>query len=565
MAWYGSYEACILIILLMFLFCLTAGWGQLARQILGLQAENFWGLDGLWLGLIFLIMALGLAHFFIPINWLMRSGVMLVALLGFVSVKNLRRQILVLFTTLLNHPIRMTIFTAGLIMLCLKSLQAPNSFDSALYHFQTIRWLNEYAIVPGLGNLHGRLAFNQSYFNFLAFLDIQPIASKGYAAAGLFILALCMASLLSLCRRLNAGRTWVAVLLTLGVASNLDLLRSPTPDLAVALLQIQLFICLAVLVNTDQSDFSERLTRVVLSLFIACLICTVKISALAYALGAIAVLLPFCSQIPKAMHPVLIRTGVICFGFLCIHLARGYMLSGAPLFPSMVGALPSLPWAMLPDNIRGEADWIYSWARMPGVEPSAVLGNWSWLDQWWVRRPSSFLYVAGLSVSLFVMNVILLLRQRQNSRVLMHHALYLPLIFSIIFWFFTAPDFRFLGSIPILLITLGGWLMAQHLYNLSPTSRRWFLELAGASAIIVSVCASAIFLYFTGVRSLTLSVPEHLPSVKASAAQFRSGQIFYQPQDGLCWDSALPCTPFVYPDLKLLVPDLGISGGFTLK
>jgi hypothetical protein len=450
-------------------------------------------------------------------------------------------------------------------MLCLKSLQAPNNFDSALYHFQTIRWLSEYAIVPGLGNLHGRLAFNQSYFNYLAFLNIQPIASKGYAAGGLFILALCMASLLTLYRRLDIGRIWVVVLLTLGMALNLDLLRSPTPDFAVALLQIQLFICLVALVDTDQSVANECLTPVVLSLFLACFIFTTKISALVFALGAIVVLLPFVWQIPQATRSVLTKTGGICICFLCIHLARGYILSGTPLFPSTLGALWSLPWAMLPENVRGEAAWIYSWARLPGAEPSIVLGNWSWLDQWWARRPPSFLYVFGAGLSMLACNVILLLRQRQVGGMLAHRTLYLPLIVSMIFWFFTAPDFRFLGSIPILFITVGGWLILKHLSSLSLPSGRWFPSQTSSSAVIVSVCVCAIFLYFIGVRSLTLSVPQDLPQLKASAEQFKNGEVFYQPQDGLCWDSPLPCTPFVYGTLKLLVPEIGIAGGFSIK
>ena len=75
----------------------------------------------------------------------------------------------------------------------------------------------------------------------------------------------------------------------------------------------------------------------------------------------------------------------------------------------------------------------------------------------------------------------------------------------------------------------------------------------------------SIILNFIGVRSLTLNVPKHLPSVVGPIEKMNSGQIFYQPQDGLCWDSALPCAPFVYPHLKLLAPESGVVAGFTLK
>ena len=37
-------------------------------------------------------------------------------------------------------------------------------YDTSLYHAQSIRWIEEYGIVPGLGNLHSRLAYNSASF-----------------------------------------------------------------------------------------------------------------------------------------------------------------------------------------------------------------------------------------------------------------------------------------------------------------------------------------------------------------------------------------------------------------
>jgi hypothetical protein len=562
---YGTYELCLLFILLAFLFCVTAGWGQLATRLLGLPAARFWQPSSLWLGLICWIMALGLANFFIPINWLMRCGVTFVGVLGLISIKDLRKQITLMRQALRKRPVTAVLFAIGLIMLCLKSLQAPNNFDSALYHFQTMRWLNEYAIVPGLGNLHGRLAFNQSYFNFLAFVNIQPIASKGYASAGLFILGLCAASLVALYRSLDVGRIWIPLVLGLGIGLNLDLLRSPTPDFAIVLLQIQLFICLIVLVKPTQVVNDERLTHIVLCFVVASFIFTVKISALSFAFAAIVVVLPLVRQFPISSRPVLIRTGALCIGFLCAHVARGYVLSGAPLFPSSIGALWNLPWAMLPENVQGEADWIYSWARTPGANPSVVLGNWDWFGPWLARLPKSFVFTLGSGLVMLGLNVLMLNRMQRADRLFAPYALYIPLILAIIFWFFTAPDYRFLGAIPTLFVTLGGWLNLLQINNLLPASQKILLPLSRNSKAFVQLFAAAIFLHFIGVRSLTLSVPTQLPRVIDSVQKTNTGQIFYQPQDTLCWDSVLPCSPFVHPALKLLVPELGVAAGFTLK
>ena len=51
-------------------------------------------------------------------------------------------------------------------------------FDTGLYHAQAVKWINEYGTVPGLGNLHHRLAFNSSWFYFSAFFDMLAFDGK---------------------------------------------------------------------------------------------------------------------------------------------------------------------------------------------------------------------------------------------------------------------------------------------------------------------------------------------------------------------------------------------------
>ena len=46
-------------------------------------------------------------------------------------------------------------------------------YDSDLYHAQSIRWMEEYGIVPGLGNLHERFAYNSSFFALSALYSLK--------------------------------------------------------------------------------------------------------------------------------------------------------------------------------------------------------------------------------------------------------------------------------------------------------------------------------------------------------------------------------------------------------
>ncbi|MCZ7582724.1 MAG: hypothetical protein M5R36_04970 [Deltaproteobacteria bacterium] len=65
-----------------------------------------------------------------------------------------------------------------------RALAAPRLPDFGLYHVPMMRWTQAYAIVPGLGNLHGRLAFNNSSLLYAALVDKAPGNGSGWLAFG---------------------------------------------------------------------------------------------------------------------------------------------------------------------------------------------------------------------------------------------------------------------------------------------------------------------------------------------------------------------------------------------
>lgn len=69
-------------------------------------------------------------------------------------------------------------------------------YDTSLYHAQSIRWIEEFGVVPGLGNLHSRLAYNSASFCLSALYSMAFLGGRSYhCCAGFlaFLLALiCM-------------------------------------------------------------------------------------------------------------------------------------------------------------------------------------------------------------------------------------------------------------------------------------------------------------------------------------------------------------------------------------
>lgn len=69
---------------------------------------------------------------------------------------------------------RWAAFAFCLLFTLLWEIREPMQYDTGLYHSQAIRWIEEFAVVPGLGNLHMRLAYNS------AFMCLQALFSLGW-------------------------------------------------------------------------------------------------------------------------------------------------------------------------------------------------------------------------------------------------------------------------------------------------------------------------------------------------------------------------------------------------
>ena len=77
------------------------------------------------------------------------------------------------------------------VFMCYGTSRGYMHFDSDLYHAQSIRWIEEYGLVKGLGNIHGRLAYNSSSFALSALYSFAFLGGRSYhACAGFLALVL---------------------------------------------------------------------------------------------------------------------------------------------------------------------------------------------------------------------------------------------------------------------------------------------------------------------------------------------------------------------------------------
>lgn len=71
-------------------------------------------------------------------------------------------------------------------------------YDSDLYHAQSIRWIEEYGVVKGLGNLHVRLAYNSSIFAVSALYSMKFLLGQSLHAVNGFMALLLSISILDI-------------------------------------------------------------------------------------------------------------------------------------------------------------------------------------------------------------------------------------------------------------------------------------------------------------------------------------------------------------------------------
>lgn len=523
--------------------------------------------SGIWLGWAISILFFQIINLFFPINIYTSIPLFVPGMAACIYLLynqrsfNASKTIMVVFIVLFTG---ITIWVAG------RSMLVPKTYDSGLYHFQSIRWLNEYSIVPGLGNLHGRLAFNQSFFSYVASLNLFPLFNHGHNLANSFLLLVLVAEMLwnglhYVCRKLIPGKQnpvvgfmaimlFPAVFFVVGVES----ISSPVPDFASYILQFFIFLRFIGILATRSDPIRSEMAMKFL-LVIAATAITIKLSNLMFVSTIAAVLLiRFWKDWIGAVRNLwkkVIKLAVFPAGILLLWFIRGFVSSGCPLFPSTFGCMP-LDWAMPVTAVQRVGEWVFSWARLPGMQPEEVLNSWDWLIPWFdvVFKENKVSSSYPVFVFLLLSVVILLYQVFKKKKQPMPEKWLLlipvPVIASLLFWFFTAPDLRFAQSL-FFLLPLSPLVYLYHLADSTRAGIRW-----GVPILLFLLVNAGIGWHVSNYskQMLKISTSGYAPvkQVELIEKKIDTGVIIWLPAKGdQCWDAPIPCTPNVNSSLSL--------------
>jgi hypothetical protein len=529
---------------------ICAGWGYITAKLCKLNIQ-YMRIEQLWIGFAVILSILEIVHFFFRINWV--TTVILFILGAFFlldQINQYRRSIKIIsIKQKIQRSLLTLIFFIFLTLWSLKAMEPPINYDSGLYHFNSIRWINEHSLVAGLGNLHNKLAFNQSWFAFVALMNVDPIFAKGYAIAGLFLLTLGVFQIISACK--NNNLTIIALpIFFYAIFLNLWQISSPSPDIPVDIIEIVISTLLLNLICIKSANKIEGdiLLTTIAALCIS--LTTIKLSGAAFGATSlvIGILILRSSLTKKRLWIILLLCVTLCLP----HILRGYFLSGAPFYPSTFGLLDKFEWSMSKDAVQEMANWINAWSRNPGPDFLSSLGNWNWIAGWWKNFSNRIFFILLISFLFLIFPLFFKKKIFFKNHIIKVYIFCIPSIVSLIIWFFNAPNQRFLGSIPYIMLGLS----TAILFNFFIKNKKNIIKKRHLyiTSFLLLIAFHATYRAFSTdkVRLIISSGFQPIPVVRLIKQTTNSGLIIYSPENGdQCYDSRLPCTPFFKENLRL--------------
>lgn len=448
----------------------------------------------------------------------------------------------------------------------------PTGFDTSNYHIPSIRWIEEYGVVKGLGNLHTRFAYNSSFLCLQALFSFKWILNDSLHSMNGFIwLFFVLYSLFSK-KRINEIRlSLILRFVFLSILLRLDMINSivnPDTDF--------LPMCLAAYIFIEWSklneDKEENVAPYGLLCVLACVAITVKLSVAILVLFSIN---PIIVLIKIRKKKEIIIYSVIGILVSLPYVIRNVIISGYLLYPVASLDIFNFDWeipksVVLSDSVaiklfaRGNGDWNYS---------DINLNILSWITLWVRKTNNTSGFWAFLSLLLIVVMIIYLLVNRKK-KFEYDNILYYMIIICFCFWFFTAPGIRFgkwwIYSIPAFTV----WLV------IFENREKCVIKIENIKCMLIKLlimCSIFIFLWFgdakivNGIRWIVF--PKNYTNENATSKYIDiNGIKFYYYKDenkekvgGLNAYDGFPGTECVNTIYRIEMRGESLADGFRVK
>ena len=319
-------------------------------------------------------------------------------------------------------------------------------FDTTLYHAQSIRWIEEYGVVPGLGNLQSRFGYNSSAFALTALYSMRDVLGQSlHTTAGFFALVSSFL-VLDLGQVFTEKRICLSDFAKIGLVFYLSVIfsemMSPASDYYALLL---LFDILILWLAEDEYQKEKGMCNPT-------------------PYGLICILLVYAVTIKFSVAPLLllvikpagmlivkkdvrqITASLLCGFFTALpFFIRNVIISGWLVYPSTIIDLFRVDWKIP----KGQADFdaaeigVYGKGMTDATLKDTPFGEWfpNWFENLKALEQVFFLMTVLAIVTGFVYVICLLVRKRKES----YPFAFVFGVFTVsaLFWFLSAPLIRY--------------------------------------------------------------------------------------------------------------------------
>ncbi len=566
------------------------GLGLLVRRRLGATDRptllDWW--TNAWVGVVVSLGILQLWHLARPITPLATAVLGVLSVVGWMHAPRERIPD-GLRTFVVGHPTSTLAIVLVAFWAANRCTAAVSLYDSGMYHIPAVEWAKQLAIVPGLGNLHGRLAFNGSSFLLAAAIDHGPLSNGASHVLNGWLLMLVLTEALVRGARCLRGEVfavgdvmmcaWIPALITTLAR---DDAASLSTDLTVSLLLMATAVRFVEALGSPP-DVVRRdgVARDILILLAGSIV--IKLSAVVFAVVAGAMVVWRHVQGLEGSARLRAVTNLLVWPSILVltWMGRGAVISGYLLYPSSLLSLP-VSWRVPAEQVAAEAAWVVQSARHLNSRTYGV--GLDWVGPWMLRIFSKDFLLLDVAAPVVLVAVALawgsLLRRATGPRrAPWWYAV--PVGASLAFWFVTAPHPRFGHA----LFWIGAGLAVAWAFERGRSSDR--LAVPARWGLGVGVAITTVVLFSVQVRA---KGPSHFepytwrwlaspvfvipapgvvlhPMPTARVSQFRSDygvELQVPTNDNLCWNAALLCTPHPAPNIAFR-HGAAVSGGFVAR
>lgn len=351
--------------------------------------------------------------------------------------------------------LRTVLLFLSLFAMLLWTTQDPGQYDTALYHAQAIRWIEEYGVVPGLGNLHMRFAYNSAFMCLQALFSLEWLVGQSLHTMNGF---LCLCALLYAFGtvRIPGKERWqtsdlLKCVTVVYVVKSRYSIASPGTDLWAMILILYICIKWCELTESKEKETTPW-----------CYVCLVGFYALTVKLSAAAivvlVLYPLYLLIREKKFRSIVGNGILAVLIVIPYLIRNVIISGYLIYPYAGIDLFSVDWKMNPGVLLEDSLDIKIWGReCVGIEEYQDT-LFAWMPHWFMSQSMGYRILLMVG-AVCAVAVLFMIGKQFARKKYAYTAILAAGEVCLIFWLMTAPLIRY-GQVYVFIIialALGGW------------------------------------------------------------------------------------------------------------